>query len=112
MNLLKRLLITPGEATGIGPDITIQIAAEKWPVELVALADPDLLLERAKQLNLPLELFECDLTEAPLANEPGRLKVFPIRMKRDAHYVIHTLELATSFCLEKKSRRYSDGTRA
>ncbi|HCX00184.1 MAG TPA: 4-hydroxythreonine-4-phosphate dehydrogenase, partial [Pantoea sp.] len=51
-----RLAITPGEPAGIGPDLTIQLAQQNWPVELVVCASPQLLRERAAQLGLPLTL--------------------------------------------------------
>ena len=41
-----RVVITPGEPAGIGPDVTLQLAQRDWPVELVVCADP-LLLQRA-----------------------------------------------------------------
>lgn len=55
---IKPIVITPGEPAGVGPDLLIQLAQQQWPVELVACADPDLLRQRAKALNLPLTLTE------------------------------------------------------
>lgn len=94
---IPRLIITPGEPSGIGPDITLKIAQEQWPAELIVICDPDLLAERAKLIGLPL---------------PNSLKIIPVKLKvashpgqlnRDnSHYVIQCLELATDMCLEKK----------
>ncbi len=44
-----RLLLTPGEPAGIGPDVTLQVAQQKINAELVVVADPDLLQTRAQQ---------------------------------------------------------------
>ena len=52
--MTKRIAITPGEPAGIGPDLTIEIAQRDWPVELVVVACPDLLLARAEQIGQPL----------------------------------------------------------
>ena len=50
-----RLAITPGEPAGIGPDLVLQIAQRAWPHQLVVIADPALLRERAALLGLPVE---------------------------------------------------------
>lgn len=106
-----RILITPGEPAGIGTDITIQIAQQPWPHELVAIANPTLLTERAEQLHLPLQLIEADLQSPPAPHQPGTLKVIPIAMNGavvpgklnplHAKYVITTLEKAASICQNK-----------
>ncbi|MGL5700267.1 MAG: 4-hydroxythreonine-4-phosphate dehydrogenase PdxA, partial [Kluyvera sp.] len=51
-----RVVITPGEPAGIGPDLVIQLAQRDWPLELVVCADGRLLSERATLLGLPLTL--------------------------------------------------------
>jgi 4-hydroxythreonine-4-phosphate dehydrogenase len=108
---LKRLLITPGEPAGIGPDVTLHIIQKPWQAQLIAIADPDLLRQRAKQMGLPLQLFECDLKEPPLPHEPGKLAIIPVRLNVDslpqklnvsnADYVIRTLKMAASLCTKK-----------
>jgi 4-hydroxythreonine-4-phosphate dehydrogenase len=40
----------PGEPAGIGPDLVLQIAQQDWPHQLVVIADPALLRERAALL--------------------------------------------------------------
>lgn len=110
---MERLLLTPGEPAGIGPDITIQIAQNQWPAELVVIADPDLLSERAKQLNLSLKLIECDLHASPIPNPPKTLKIIPVKLRasvtpqtlnpENSDYVINTLKLATDICLKKQA---------
>ena len=107
----QRILITPGEPAGIGPDITIQIAQQSWPVELIAIADPDLLSQRAKQIGLPLQMTECDLYAKPVPHQPKTLKIIPQKLRTDveagrlnpdnAAYVIHTLLQAVDLCLNK-----------
>ena len=53
---VQRVVITPGEPAGIGPDLVVQLAQRDWPVELVVCGDDGLLTERARQLGLPLTL--------------------------------------------------------
>lgn len=120
MTLSKRILMTPGEPAGIGPDITIQIAQQPWAAELVAIADPDLLLQRARLLGLPLELIECNLEESSTPHQAGKLKILPVRLQgkkveagklnpAHANYVIHTLEAAASCCLNQKTHALVTG---
>ena len=48
---VPRLALTPGEPAGIGPDLIVRLAAAGHSAaELVAIADPDLLAERAARL--------------------------------------------------------------
>ncbi|MBV9575210.1 MAG: 4-hydroxythreonine-4-phosphate dehydrogenase PdxA [Gammaproteobacteria bacterium] len=113
MKKIPRIVITPGEPAGIGPDITIQIAQQAWPAELIAIADPDLLLERAKIIGLPLQLIDSHLEETPHLHSPHSLKILPISVKAkvtpgelntaNASYVLHTLEMAASLCEAKKT---------
>lgn len=120
MTVVKRLLITPGEPAGIGPDITIQCAQQTWAAELVVIADPDLLLQRAKQIDLPLRLVECDLEKPPEKNQAaGTLKIIPVKLHAEAEpgklnpanaeYVLQTLKLATTLCLQQQANAIVTG---
>ena len=120
MSNTPRVLITPGEPAGIGPDLAVQIAQEKWPAELVVIADPELLCARAKQLDLPpLNLVTCDLQKPAEPHQPGTLKIIPValqtpcvtgQLNRDnAAYVMRCLELATDACLNKQAQALVTG---
>jgi 4-hydroxythreonine-4-phosphate dehydrogenase len=61
----RRLAITPGEPAGIGPDLVLQIAQQDWPHQLVVIADPALLRERAALLGCPSSLQPYDETSPP-----------------------------------------------
>lgn len=108
--MTRSILITPGEPAGIGPDITIQIAQLAWPVPLVAIADPDLLMQRAALLGLPLTLTE-GMPPRDRTHQPGHVYVLPVRLNGtvtpsvlnpdNAHYVIDTLKLAATHCLKQ-----------
>jgi 4-hydroxythreonine-4-phosphate dehydrogenase len=104
-----RVVITPGEPAGIGPDLTIQLAQHNWPVELVVCAAPDLLLERAKQLGLPLSLREYQPGVAAQPQQAGSLTILPIAIPQpvtpgelcvaNSDYVLATLAHACDGCL-------------
>lgn len=111
MSSPKRILITPGEPAGIGPDITIKMAQESWSDELIVIADPELLQQRAKLLHLPLRLMDFSSNAAPQSHLPGTLKIIPHSLSvkatpgqlnaANACYLIQTLESAAALCLKK-----------
>lgn len=68
-----RVVITPGEPAGIGPDLVVQLAQQSWPVELVVCADATLLKDRAEWLGLPLTLLPYDATQTPVPQQAGTL---------------------------------------
>lgn len=103
-----RVLITPGEPAGVGPDICAAISERGYDVELVAVADPDLLAARAGALNLALQLQETSLAAQPVASQAGVLKVLPVKLAapvtagrcdpRNAAYVLQCLDYAQRAC--------------
>lgn len=112
---LPRILMTPGEPAGIGPDVLIKAAQLPWPVEMVALTDPSMLASRAKKLGLPLKMVECTLDEPPQSpHQAGVLLVHPVLFnttvipgkldKEHAFTVLKTLQLAAQTCLAGKAQ--------
>jgi 4-hydroxythreonine-4-phosphate dehydrogenase len=108
-----RLLLLPGEPAGIGPDVLIAAAQLAWEADLVAVADPELLLARAKRLNLPLSIEVIDANHPLTQHQPHTLKVIPIALQvpcipqqlnpANAHYVLACLKQAADLCLTKKA---------
>ena len=112
MNSPARIAITPGEPAGIGPDLVIQIAQQPYDAVLVAIADPELLAARAKQLGLPLTLIDYDDTDVINPAAAGELYVSPLKLaaavepgklnSANASYVLETLRTAADGCLQGK----------
>ncbi|MDT0175316.1 4-hydroxythreonine-4-phosphate dehydrogenase PdxA [Pantoea sp. RRHST58] len=104
-----RVVITPGEPAGIGPDLAIQLAQQSWPVELVVCASPQLLLARAAQLGLPLTLRDYQPGLAAQPQQAGSLTILPIETAQpvtpgelqpaNSAYVLATLARACDGCL-------------
>ncbi|WP_313824820.1 4-hydroxythreonine-4-phosphate dehydrogenase PdxA [Leclercia sp.] len=104
-----RVVITPGEPAGIGPDLVVQLAQRSWPVELVICADASVLEARAKQLNLPLTLLPYQAETAPLPQQAGTLTLLPVPLRtpvvpgqlstENGHYVVETLARACDGCM-------------
>lgn len=104
-----RLLVTPGEPAGIGPDLLIDVAQQAQRDELVAVCDPALLEQRARQLRRPLRLdILDDLSLPPRRTRAGTLRVLPVPLAaparaghldvRNAAYVLDTLRTAVRAC--------------
>jgi len=106
-----RIAITAGEPAGIGPDLCIQLAQQNHDVELVVIADPDLLKQRAAQLGLPLVIRLFDQNGKATPSKAGEICVLPISLNTsctaqvlnpaNAQYVLKTLEAATQGCQNK-----------
>jgi 4-hydroxythreonine-4-phosphate dehydrogenase len=106
--LIPRILITPGEPAGIGPDLVLRLAQEPWNAELVAVCDPQLMRTRALQLGLATAFEDADLDAPPEAHEPGFLNILPVSTAvpaeagrldpANAPYVLDTLRRAVSEC--------------
>ncbi len=68
------LAITCGEPAGIGPDLLVTVAQQQRSQPLVALADRELLLQRAAQLGLSLQLQDYRPGE-PVCSAAGELSL-------------------------------------
>src|SRR5512140_3528077 len=98
-----RLALTSGEPAGIGPELCLAAARATLPVELVCLADRNMLAERASQLGWPITLRDYD-PNTHHAHEPNTLTVLhePLAVpsrpgqldKRNAQYVLSLLDRA------------------
>lgn len=105
----QRVVITPGEPAGIGPDLVVQLAQRDWPVELVICADGALLSDRANLLGLPLSLRPYDPTVPASAQRADTLTLLPVALNApvepsvlnvsNGSYVVDTLARACDGCL-------------
>ncbi len=101
------IALTPGEPAGIGPDLVVQLAATGALEGVVVIADPELLVQRAEQLDVELDI--ARFTPGAVPN-PGALAVLPVELaapvtpgqldKRNAQYVLATIEQAVKGCLD------------
>jgi len=97
------IAFTPGEPSGIGPDIAIIYAQKEIKENLLVYCDPDVLIDRANKLNLPITLTESE------SNNPSELSIYPIKTSNkvlpgrldpaNSNYVLETIKHATKDCL-------------
>ncbi len=109
MTTIPRIVITPGEPAGIGPDLILTLAEQAWPVELVIMADPALLQQRATMLGKEIAIHFYDASQPAQAQQAGVLTVCSVPLlvpvsagkldKRNGKYVLATLQRAAEGCL-------------
>lgn len=107
---IPRIILTPGEPAGIGPDIIIDIAGRNFTAELIVVADPLLLDHRAELLGTSIKLQPYNPSTAPMKHEPGMLKFIPMQTPRavtpgkpdpgNAEHILNSLRRAVRGCLE------------
>ncbi|WP_110685484.1 4-hydroxythreonine-4-phosphate dehydrogenase PdxA [Salinicola aestuarinus] len=109
------LALTTGEPAGIGPELALD-AARDWQgldAEVVAIGDPEMLVDRAKALGWPVKIDIVDPERALPPRRDGHLPVWPVALKRparagrldpaNADYVIDTLDLAVEACRAQRA---------
>ena len=61
---MKKIIYSPGEPAGIGPDLIIKLSAsniwENFKIPIVTIGDPNLFLDRAKKLKKKIKVIELN----------------------------------------------------
>ena len=106
---LPVVVVSSGEPAGIGPDISLALAARPFAARLAVLGDPALLESRARLLGQRVELAPCNDAATVEPHRAGRLQVLPAALAttatagvldtRNAAYVLAMLRRATELCL-------------
>lgn len=101
---IKRIVITPGEPAGVGPDLMVSVAQASWDAQVVVVSSPSLLEERAAALGVPLTLKEYDESAPTEVHTPGSLFIIPVALSEpcvagelnanNGAYVVETLRIA------------------
>lgn len=110
-NTVSRLAITPGEPGGIGPDLLLSLASQSHDFQMVAVADMEMLADRARLLNVSINFKAFDSNIPRTAHQPGELMVIDTKLAESAScgtlnpsnalYILETLQIATRGCLDK-----------
>ncbi|WP_116475667.1 4-hydroxythreonine-4-phosphate dehydrogenase PdxA [Zobellella maritima] len=105
--ICRRIAITPGEPAGIGPELMLALAEQSWPVELVVIADPELLQSRAQALGKSLVLLPYNPEQEPRPQAAGTLTIAPVRLARAS--IPGQLDEANGLYVLETLKRASDG---
>ncbi|SNR65418.1 4-hydroxythreonine-4-phosphate dehydrogenase [Methylobacillus rhizosphaerae] len=112
MDKLPRIAVTAGEPAGIGIDLCVMLASQPLSTRLVVIADQNVLLERARALQLPLQLHTYDATDwqehdgqhhLTVLHLPCPAPVLAGELNPDnSTYVLQTLERAIDGCMQSE----------
>lgn len=95
-NIIK-IAITPGEPAGIGPDLAIQADSVLPGVELIIIADQNMLQQRAEYLDKPYSISN----KIQILHVPVNAPVIPGKLNpANAEYVFRTLAIACDGCMQ------------
>jgi 4-hydroxythreonine-4-phosphate dehydrogenase len=107
---IRRIALTAGEPAGIGPDLCIQLAQSTQRNQIVVIADPVLLQQRAEVLSLPIKLIQFDPAIAATPSVAGSIVYLPCELAEkvvagqlnsaNSAYVLKTLQIALDGCLD------------
>ncbi len=99
----RRIVVTSGEPAGIGPDLCLQLAHHSTHHQLIILADPELLTQRAQQLNLDIKLPLFDRSK-----QDNETSVLPVNLNepvttgqlniKNSSYVLRLIKQAVQGC--------------
>jgi len=112
MKNLPKILITPGEPSGIGYDILLSISEKKFPAQIIAITNLELLNERADLLNKKINFIGVDLHNDNLpSNIPGTILVHDIKTHnkldigspsiKHVPMILQSLDIAINACMQK-----------
>ena len=105
---MKRILVTCGDPSGIGPDLCVKLAYKKFPANITVLGSSKVIKERADNLKKKISFKKNN----SIHNRLGNLNIidinYPVKVlagfpnKKNSLKIIQTLETAVKLVLEKK----------
>ena len=113
---MKKIIYSPGEPSGIGPDLIIQLCTSKFwtdiKLPIVCLADPKLLTDRASKLGKKVKLLQINDLDNLQKNKKNHIQVLCVTKcnilkpgklyKSNADYVLKNLDFAINNALNDK----------
>jgi 4-hydroxythreonine-4-phosphate dehydrogenase len=114
---LKKIIYSPGEPSGIGPDLIIQLCKSTFwtdiKIPILCLSDPKLLIQRAKDLGKKITLKEISATKQLQENKKNIIQVMHVSdcgntkpgklYKSNAQYVLDNLKFGIDEALKNKN---------
>ena len=114
---MKKIIYSPGEPSGIGPDLIIQLCTSKFwtdiKLPIVCLADPILLTDRASKLGKKVKLLQINDLDNLQKNKKNHIQILCVTKcnilkpgklyKSNADYVLKNLDFAIDNALNDKN---------
>ena len=120
MKNIPIILITPGEPSGIGYDILLDITKKKFPANIIAITNIDLLKERADILKKKVNIIKVNINENNLPlkstndiyvhdlNEVNKVKIGEPSIKH-VPLILKSLDLAITSCINNLADAFVTG---
>ena len=114
---MKKIIYSPGEPSGIGPDLIIELCTSKFWIDIklpiVCLSDPKLLTDRASKLGKKVKLLQINDLDNIQKNKKNHIQVLCVTKcnnlkpgklyKSNASYVLKNLDFAIDSALNDKN---------
>ena len=114
---MKKILYSPGEPSGIGPDLIIQLCKSTFwtdiKIPILCLSDPKLLIQRAKDLGKKITLKEISAIEQLQKNKKNIIQIMHVSdcgntkpgklYKSNAQYVLDNLKFGIDEALKNEN---------
>ena len=114
---MKRIIYSPGEPAGVGPDLIIKLATSKaWKnfnIPIITIGDPNLFIDRAKKLKKRLHVLELNSLDEVKKNKQASIQVFKVSKCQNtsagklshinAQYVLDVLDFAIRQSIANKN---------
>ena len=109
---MNKIVITLGDPAGIGPDLGVLLAQKNLNKNTIIISDPTLLIDSASRLKKKIKLNILKNVESKTYSGEKIINVLPVKLNvknnpgklnpGNSEYVINTIKMAASLCLEKK----------
>ena len=114
MKKIPKILIAPGDPSGIGFDILLEISKKKFPAKIVAVTSIDLLKERAEILKKKVILKKVNLNDDNISvNSTKEILVHDIKHTKKviigspnvkhAPLILKSLDISIDACINNKA---------
>ncbi len=110
---VARIALTLGEPAGVGPDICLKLASLPLEAQVVLVGCAQTLKERAKELDIPIDLVDFDAASPPKANGNHRIDIVDVPLVEkciagdlnvaNASAVLKMLDKAFELCASKQT---------
>ena len=113
---MKKIIYSPGEPAGIGPDLIIQLCSSKFwtdiKIPIICLADPKLLTDRASKLGNKIKLLQINDLKDLQTNKKNHIQVICVTecnnlkpgklYESNADYVLQNLDFGIDNALNDR----------
>lgn len=106
--MAKRIVVTPGEPAGVGPELMFHLAQKDFDDEIVIIGSKSLLKDRFDALNLKVKFKDFNKDAVPTPSKQGELTVLNVDLcapaiagklnPKNAPYVLKCLDIAHDLC--------------